>query len=143
AAEVQYLEELREIDFGQWEGKTFPEIYALDPKAVESWGRFDPEFSFPAGESLSTFLQRIGRLKEKISDALKDEGSCREIILVTHGGVIATLICLFLGLDPSQYLLFRMGRPSISELTIFGNGKGVLEKLNFGPFERRHGEWPG
>jgi alpha-ribazole phosphatase len=147
------LPELREIDFGQWEGKTFNEIHSLDPQAVECWGQFDPKFTFPEGESLASFVARMNLLKDKICSAFNrpsqdgqasgKANACNEILLITHGGVIATLICLFLGIDPSQYLLFRIARPSISELTVFENGKGVLEKLNFGLFERRHGEWPG
>ena len=44
--------DLREIDFGRWEGMGFAEIAAADPAAVERWAALDEAFAFPGGESL-------------------------------------------------------------------------------------------
>jgi len=122
---VMIEHDLREIDFGHWETRNFDEIVASHPLDVERWNEFHPSFRFPGGESLETFLCRMRALQMRITEA--NEPS---LVCVTHGGVIATLICLFLGIDPSRYLAFRMSRPSVASLAIYGNGLGTLTGLN-------------
>ena len=40
--------ELREIDFGRWEGMTFAEIQSQFPQEVIAWTELRPEFTFPS-----------------------------------------------------------------------------------------------
>ena len=47
--------DLREIDFGEWENRTFAEAALADPAMVERWAAFDPDFSFPGGEQIGSF----------------------------------------------------------------------------------------
>ncbi|NTW77162.1 MAG: histidine phosphatase family protein, partial [Syntrophaceae bacterium] len=47
--------DLREIDFGLWEEKTFAEISMTDPAGVERWSNFDNDFVFPGGEAIQSF----------------------------------------------------------------------------------------
>ena len=125
--QVEISPDLREIDFGNWEGKTFDQIQEMDPEAVNQWSCFDPEFSFPGGERVSDFLVRI----DHVATAL---ASCPEktILVVTHAGIIRALICHFLGLSPRQYLLFNIQFGSLAILELFGD-KGVLAGLNCFP----------
>ena len=51
---IEILPDLREVNFGSWEGKTFDEIQTADPAAVNQWAEFDPAFAFPGGEPLAT-----------------------------------------------------------------------------------------
>jgi alpha-ribazole phosphatase len=117
--------DLREVDFGAWEGKTFDQIQLSDPEAVNRWAKFDPAFSFPGGEQLEEFLLRV----QKVAAAIV---SCREdtILAVTHAGVIRALLCHFLGLHPRQYVLFNVDYASLTILELFGD-KGVLTGLNY------------
>lgn len=140
STQISVVEDLREVDFGEWEEKSFYEIYHSYPKEVQLWAKFDKEFSFPGGEGLREFTSRMQRLQKEILQV-----PAEDLVLVTHGGVISSLICLFLGLSPSQYLLFRVNRPSISSMEIFDNGLGILTGLNHSSHqtERGRGEWPG
>ncbi|MFZ9594622.1 MAG: histidine phosphatase family protein [Bdellovibrionia bacterium] len=135
------FDDLREIDFGEFEGKRFSEIQASYPEAVEQWAQFQPQFQFPQGESLRQFLERMERVQAQILAEFKKKNSPSELLLVTHGGVISTLLCLFLGLHPSQYLIFKIHKPSYSELSVYENGRGVLEKLNWGLPDFRSQKW--
>lgn len=56
---VEINPDLREIDFGRWEGMTFDQIRQSDPDAVRQWAAYDPGFSFPGGERISDFLTRV------------------------------------------------------------------------------------
>jgi broad specificity phosphatase PhoE len=115
---------LREIDFGRWEGMSFAEIAAADPAAVDRWAALEDAFAFPEGEGIANFRERIGAAAERI--IIEPAGT---VVLFTHGGVIRFLICHFLGLPDRHHLLFDVRPASISEIRIDG-GKGVLTLLN-------------
>ena len=117
--------DLREIDFGRWEGLSFDEITASESSdLIDGWSRFDPLFVFPGGESLAGFTERVGRAADRLSKMLSDT-----VLVITHGGVIRTMICLLLGLDPSNYLLFEVQPASITTIDLY-EGRGVLTGLN-------------
>ena len=120
--------DLREIDFGRWEGMGYAEILAADPAAVDRWAALAEDFAFPDGEGIGNFRKRIAAAAGRI--AADPAGTA---VVVTHGGVIRFLICHFLGLPDRAHLLFDVQPASISEIRIDG-GKGVLTLLN----ERRH-----
>ncbi len=118
------VEDLREINFGRWEGKTFDQIAESDPELVDRWYDFDTAFVFPEGEGLQSFLNRI---KAVAADLAADPAE--SIAVVTHGGVIRSLVCHFLGLCLRQYLLFNVKLGSVSVVELF-NGRGVLNSLS-------------
>lgn len=124
-AEINH--DLREVDFGNWEGKTFDQIQAMDQAAVDRWACFDPDFSFPGGERLGDFIARVNRIATVIA-------SCPEktILIVAHAGIIRALICQFLGLHPRNYLLFNIKFGSLAILDLSGDN-GVLTGLNVFP----------
>jgi alpha-ribazole phosphatase len=115
---------LREIDFGRWEGMSFAEIAAADSAAVERWAALDENFTFPGGEAIRAFRERIGTAAERIT-----ANPAGTVVLFAHGGVIRFLICRFLGLPDRHHLLFDIQPASISEIRIDG-GSGVLTRLN-------------
>jgi alpha-ribazole phosphatase len=115
---------LREIDFGRWEGMGFAEIAAADPAAVDRWAVLDDAFAFPEGEGIKAFRERIRAAAERI--AADPAGT---VAVFAHGGVIRFLICHFLGLPDPHHLLFDVRPASISEIRI-EDGKGILTLLN-------------
>ncbi len=119
-------DDLREIDFGRWEGKSFQEIVTADPTLVEQWADWSFDFSFPGGENIGDFIHRVNRVGDRLSSATVDD-----VIVVAHGGVIRALICYFLKLEPSSYLLFRVKKGTFCTLDLFTDG-AVLTGLNLG-----------
>lgn len=116
--------DLREIDFGRWEGMTFDAIQASDPEAVARWARFEPDFAFPGGESIEDFLARIRRVAKRFVEC---EGP--SVLAVTHAGVIRAMICHLLGLSPRQYVLFDVKPASLTKIAVYGDS-GVLSCLS-------------
>jgi broad specificity phosphatase PhoE len=121
---VEIVPDLREVDFGSWEGKTFEEIQTADPSVVDRWAAFDPEFSFPGGEGLGAFLERIRRAGSFLASVPE-----QTVLAVTHAGVIRALICHYLGLSPKNYVLFDADYCSLTIIGLFEN-RGVLLGLN-------------
>ncbi len=116
-------ERLREIDFGRGEQMSFAEIEKKDPELIPAWSRYD-DFVFPGGEAVEGFTKRV-------ADMLADfrGGGNKEICIVTHGGVIRTMIFLALGLSPRNYLLFSVLPSSLTVIDLYSEG-GVLSALN-------------
>jgi alpha-ribazole phosphatase len=121
-SELIFDKRLREINFGAWEMKTFAEIIGGGVD-ISGWLKYN-SFTFPGGESVSGFVQRIKSVLDELS---ADE--VEEVILLCHGGVIRTMICLALNLEPKNYLLFQVDYCSWSILDMHSEG-GILKTLN-------------
>jgi alpha-ribazole phosphatase len=115
--------DLREIDFGRWENRRFAEVSAEDPTTVQQWAEFAPEFTFPGGESMQDFGNRVCRAADRLV-----RQDAETVLAVTHGGVIRAMICHLLGLAPRQYVLFDIGYAATAVVDLF-DGRGVLAGL--------------
>ena len=58
------------------------------------------------------------------------------MLAVTHGGVIRTMICHLLGLEPQQYVVFEVPYAALVVIDLF-DGKGVLAALERSETARR------
>ena len=123
SGDITVDERLREIDFGIWEMKSFVEIVNEEPERVDDWATFN-NFSFPGGDAVIAFQNRVADLFSALQRL-----PVKEICVVTHGGVIRTMICLALGLELKNYLLFTVQPGSLTVLDVFPEG-GVLAGLN-------------
>ena len=86
-------------------------------------------YAFPGGEAVADFAARLEQVVGMLHGH-REQG--RSLLLISHGGVIRTLICLLLGLDISNYLLFEVGYGSWTTVRLFAEG-GVLTRLNVVP----------
>ena len=123
AREAVVDERLREINFGRWEMRSFPEIADLDQDLIPAWAEYEG-FTFPGGEAVATFCERVASVLADLRAS-----AYREIAVVAHGGVIRTLICLALGLSPKNYLLFDV-RPGTLAVLDFHPDGAILAGLN-------------
>ncbi len=122
-----YDDRLREIDFGRWELQTFADIAAQDQEQFAAWNQY-LDFVFPEGEAVAAFIQRVETMLAVFGGMESNTGT-RTVAVVTHGGVIRTMICLALGISPRNYLLFDAQLASLTVLELFSEG-GVLRGLN-------------
>lgn len=120
--EVIFDPRLMEMNFGDWEMKTFAEI-ADAGGDVNGWEQYS-DFRFPGGESVAQFGARLKELLAELHARPEEE-----LLILTHGGVIRTMICLALGLDIKKYLLFNVLFASKSTVELYSEG-GVLTALN-------------
>lgn len=106
---------LAEIDFGLFEGYTYPEILAKYPDEASKWMLAGEEFQFPEGESIVSFYQRVVSGFESILSHAK-EGD--HIVLVTHAGVIQAILSHVLSGSHKLFWRFRIDHCSVSKLSI-------------------------
>jgi len=120
---LQVIDELREIDFGQWENRTLAEVTAEQPAAVDRWRRSTPSLPSPTGKASAAFLSRVHAISDRLVQV-----DASTVLVVTHGGVIRTMICHLLGLEPRKYVAFDVPYAALAVIEIF-EGQGVLAAL--------------
>ncbi len=76
-----------EICFGEWEGLTEQEIKAADPLRYQLWREHPENFTYPGGEAVPVFRQRVWQTFEQLRPNLP-----RHTLFVLHKGVIRTLL---------------------------------------------------
>src|SRR5262249_18072952 len=81
-APIEIVDDLREITFGSWDGLTWAEIEAANPKLaaqkLADWQAVTP----PGGEHWSNFASRIRRAFDRIASGI------RPAAVVAHAGVM-------------------------------------------------------
>lgn len=109
--EYEIKEELNEVDYGAWSGKTFDEL-----SMVPLWHEFNKTkglIRIPDGEMLIEIESRISVFVEKIR-----KNSEEIVALVSHGDPIKCLIAHFAGIPLDLIGRIEIGTASVSVLMI-------------------------
>jgi alpha-ribazole phosphatase/probable phosphoglycerate mutase len=93
-------DDLRELDFGELEGRTFDEIAATQPELYRTWMETPTRVRFPGGESYADLKERAVRSLDRIGTAHE------HAVVVTHGGVIRAGLATWLGIPDEA--IFRI-----------------------------------
>ncbi|UII56189.1 histidine phosphatase family protein [Cytobacillus spongiae] len=87
--EIQCLKQLRELNFGDWDGQTYEEL--KDVEEYQAWLGKPFETAIPNGESYAAFSKRV----EEGWDTIVHElvlSKRSKVAICTHGGVIRYLL---------------------------------------------------
>lgn len=122
---VKVLDDLSEIQLGDWQGLHQEEISQRWPELWKQW-RADPsESAMPNGESFKQVTERAIRAFDTV--AATEQG--RQAVIVTHEIVIKGLVAHVLGVPNSIYRRFEIKSASLSVIRLI-NGKTELIMLN-------------
>jgi alpha-ribazole phosphatase len=117
--------QLQECDFGEWDGITYQQLYKEFPTEIGRFWQEPNEFMPPGGEALAFFCYRV----ESAITKLEQQFTGESIAIVTHGGVIRTLVAWCLGLDYTsglQFQRFSVDYASITHLSIYRDKRNTL-----------------
>lgn len=123
--DVQTLPELREINFGAWEGLTYNEIRGRFSDLVDSWHASPATIQIPDGE---TFQDLASRAYGAVEDLVKKHDSAT-IAVVAHGGTIRAIVCALLGIDLNHLFRIRQDNGALNIIDFYEN-YGILSLLN-------------
>jgi broad specificity phosphatase PhoE len=110
---------LREVEVGEWDGKTFEEL-----RGIESWkwyNRFRSGTRAAGGEMMLEVQARIVGFLERTSHEFRDQ----KIAVVSHADVIRGAICHYAGIPLDLSLRVRIDPASISVLRIADYGAEI------------------
>lgn len=119
--------QIREINFGEWEGLTIKGISEKYPEIFKVWRTDKLEGNFSGGDL--SIHNASSRAKKCILDIVnKHEG--KKIVIVAHGGIIKAGIIGIFGWDMTMYHKMALGNTCINTITFNENMKPVLVCLN-------------
>lgn len=102
---LQVEPDLRELGFGDWEGRVPEEVYREQPGAMEQFWADPVNHPPPGGERMDLFCKRV----LGVWDRLLDEFAGRRLLVIAHGGVNRVILGEVLGMPQSH--LFRIDIP--------------------------------
>ena len=123
AIEPRFDARIRERNFGVWQGKTYEEWRVLDAVGIARYNAGDPDYGPEGGETASQFLKRC---VDAVTDLVlaSDE---KTLILVTHGGVVSSMVRHSQGLNPQSPRTWAVPNASMSVWRVeYGNGEPVF-----------------
>ncbi len=85
---VRVEPDLREYDFGRWDGRSVDEIMAMDPELLAAFWQDPLRNPPPEGESMVSFQQRIvSAFAAILRSSLEGH-----VLVITHGGVMRQFV---------------------------------------------------
>lgn len=115
--QVIAVPELREINFGEWEGLTYTNINSGWPITMNKLFTSPQDVQIPGGESFPELKERASKALDKIVDNHADE----TIVVVSHGGTIRTLICAALSINLNYVWNIKQDNTAVSILEYYDN----------------------
>lgn len=122
---VQPLPEIREMNFGEWEGLTINEIKGKYQDIYSQWSTTPHIAKIPGAETL---IQVQERAMKGVNNIIK-ENPGKNIVMVSHGTAIKTIIFRLLDIDLSYYRKIRQDNTAINIID-FKEEYNVLVRLN-------------
>jgi alpha-ribazole phosphatase len=100
---LQFEPELREMNFGQWDGIAFDAMPPEQWQQLENFWQQPAQVTPPQGETLQLFQRRVVRAWERMCAHNPGEHQ----LVICHGGVIRIILAHILGLDYTSPQLFQ------------------------------------
>lgn len=122
--EIISEDDFREIHFGEWEGKTVPELTEKYGESYTNFIREPHKYGFPGEGSVENVINRIKPGIDRL--IAEDEGN---VLIVSHGGIIRLMIMYIMGLDSSWFTKMWINNTGVSIVEI-KNDRKLLLTLN-------------
>jgi broad specificity phosphatase PhoE len=108
-----FLDDLREMYFGELDGRPFEELReAYAHLLTDDENSEIEDFVWPSGESRSGFTSRVLRVTDHIARRFPGQ----PVGVVTHGGVIATLMTILHGESAANWRRWVVPNASLTEI---------------------------
>ncbi|MBA3742374.1 bifunctional RNase H/acid phosphatase [Sporichthya sp.] len=123
--EVLIDEDLRECDFGDWDGLTFAEASAQAGVALSQW-LGTPEMAPPGGESMVQLAARVAEAQLRILSAHVG----KNVLIVAHVGSIKMLVREALGAPISTIHRLQLAPASLCTVRWYADGNSAMHAFN-------------
>lgn len=117
--EVETDPRLREMDFGEWDGRAWDDLEAADGERLGAWMADWAAVRAPGGESFADVIARAAAWAAELPRG-------ETIVAVAHAGSIRALLCHLLDLPPERAFRFRVDPARASAVRIGSVGAEAL-----------------
>lgn len=122
--------QLRELDFGAWEGLTAADLMVSHSEELARFWNDPYAFTPPQGEPVVDFEARVLSALERLTDQYAGE----RVLLVTHAGVMRLLLAEARGLPRAKLLQVEVGHAALCGLTTGFHDVTLWLEERCGPF---------
>lgn len=123
---VQVDRDLREADFGAWEGLTFAEVRERYPDDLSAWFASPESPPSGAGETVQQVTRRVAAVR----DGLRARYAGATVLVVSHVVPVRTLLRLALQAPPHSLFRMEVAAASLSTVTYEEDGTATVRALN-------------
>jgi probable phosphoglycerate mutase len=117
--------DLREMDFGLWEGMTFDQVQDRYPEDLRRWRGSAEATPTGSSETFAAVLERMASVAERF--AARYAGA--SVLAVTHITPIKALVAHALGAPPSALFRMELSSACFSRIT-YNGGEASVRLLN-------------
>lgn len=121
--------DLREMDFGAWDGMHWHDVAARDPQLSRDFWEKPGDIGAPEGESWNQTAARVGAVVDRLNTA----HAGAQIIAVAHFGVILTQVQRALGVSAYQAMAHKIDNISVTTLHHLGGTDWDVAAINHLP----------
>lgn len=118
---VRIEAELREMDFGQWEGMTYAEVQDRYPDDLRDWKRSPSAAPTGSAETFAAVFDRMGT----VARALAARYAGGSVIAVTHVTPVKALVAHALGAPPAALFRMELSAAGFSRIAYTGDEASV------------------
>ena len=123
---VSAIPELRELDYGDWEGVPEADVPKLYPDIFREWRKNPVEVRIPGGEN-------VGELRDRAYPAfcrIAEQVSGGSLVIVAHKTTNRVLLSCLLGVDPNYYRQIGQGNSAMNVIERRNDGRLVVDQVN-------------
>lgn len=124
--ELEFEDRLKEMHFGDWDGQEIEHVWQEYTELVSGWRENPEAYTPPNGEPLNEVHQRVLACYQDILS--KHAG--KNILLVTHGGIIRVILACVLQLPIAKLNRFEVPYACVSSISVINTAQGVIERLH-------------
>lgn len=111
ATRLPHDADLREINFGDWDGLTFTQAEAKDPDLLRAYWETPGDVAPPNGESWNAVRTRVDATIDRLA-----ADNHKDLIVVAHFGVILTQVQRALGIDAYTAFSHKISNLSVTRI---------------------------
>ncbi|MFB0918921.1 MAG: histidine phosphatase family protein [Clostridiaceae bacterium] len=120
---IVVLDDLKEMNLGEWEGISLDELKRDEPERVHQYWNEPEMYVSEKGENFNEFIERVRRAYEEIINTKGFE----KALVVTHGMTVKALMHIITGEDFKKFLKEPvMKQTSITRVEINKGGNKII-----------------
>jgi phosphoserine phosphatase len=121
------MEALNDLDYGQWQWRTYDEVQAAWPELFAAWRTAPHLVRFPGGDSLQDLVARTANALRFVLN--RHVSKTETVVLVGHDSVNRALLLQLLDQSLSAYWRIAQEPYAINEIEIF-DGRICVQRIN-------------
>lgn len=118
--------QLRELNFGAWEGRNFNDVNAENPNAMKNFYTDPEQADIPESEPFPEFQRRVaGRVREIVAH---ERG--KRVVIVSHGASIRILLADLLSMPIRSIWHLSQLNTAVNKIRFEDDGFAVVTLMN-------------